>query len=360
MKYTHLVQRPAANSSATTIGRILGQFCSEIRCDFLRAAMAYVTVSGMRSLLDLLDPSPPRQSQWLIGLDDAISQPGAIELCKNLARSEVMVASFAESAHRFHLKILYLLSSAAPNNAIMMIGSANLTQHGLAGNAEAVVFLLAEDKKDRAELDGLWTEIWQLGRTISAQELETYTKQYEQNKKRREADKRSHRRNKSQKLRKRLVTAVLGDDNAEIDPSLASTCWIECGYITAMGRELEFKAEQGIYFALNPKGGPSHVIDLIVSDGSLVSLRMKYQGNHMWRLQMNNDVPEVAGGLRPQLANGKLGRSPWVAVFERTNMENTYTLRFVGIKSKEHAKLKRESARKGTAGRTSAREYGWY
>ena len=47
-------------------------------------------------------------------------------------------------------------------------------------------------------------------------------------------------------------------------------------------------------------------------------MNFKYQeGNAMWRLQMRNEVPEVRRGLRP-LVDGTLGRSHYVAIFERT------------------------------------------
>ena len=99
-----------------------------------------------------------------------------------------------------------------------------------------------------------------------------------------------------------------------------------------MGRELEFKAEQGLFFGLNPHGEAPKYFSYIVSDGSMIQMRMKYQGNHMWRLQMTRDVPEVADGLRPVRPDGKLGRLPWVAVFNRGKRNDTYTLNFVRVK----------------------------
>ncbi|WP_245631027.1 hypothetical protein [Candidatus Nitrospira nitrificans] len=146
---------------------------------------------------------------------------------------------------------------------------------------------------------------------------------------------------------------------AEVDPGTATVCWIECGYVTAMGRELEFKAEQGLFFGLNPHGGDPTYLNYRVSNGTTVQLRMKYQGNHMWRLQMTKEVPEVAEGLRPR-QKGKLMRSPWVAVFERLRTKDTYRLYFVKLRSASFRQLKERSERHGTIGRTTAREYGWF
>ncbi len=87
---------------------------------------------------------------------------------------------------------------------------------------------------------------------------------------------------------------------------------------------------------------------------------MKYQGNHMWRLQMNNTVPEVQKGLRPRLANGRLGRSKLVAIFKRTHEDKTFDIRFIKINSLKFKKIIKSSLKFGTQGQTSARKYGWY
>jgi hypothetical protein len=85
----------------------------------------------------------------------------------------------------------------------------------------------------------------------------------------------------------------------------------------------------------------------------------------MWRLQMNNDVPEVRTGLRPRLADGSLGRSTKVAVIRHRKAPGEFTLRFVELASAEFRNLKKESATLGTLGRTRAKKedgarwYGW-
>jgi hypothetical protein len=86
---------------------------------------------------------------------------------------------------------------------------------------------------------------------------------------------------------------------------------------------------------------------------------MKFQKNHMWRLQMNNQVPEVAIGLRPLQEDGSLGRSPFAAVFERPAEQNLFDLRFVRLDSKMYKRILADSTKKGTIGKTSARRYGW-
>ena len=124
-----------------------------------------------------------------------------------------------------------------------------------------------------------------------------------------------------------------------------------------MGRELEPKAEQGLFFGLSPSGGDSKTITIQTSHGSRVDLRLKYQRNHMWRLQMNNAVPEVQTGLRPVKGDGRLGRSPYVAVFKRRH--GITTLRFIELRGKKFAALRARTYKSGTLGKTTAREYGW-
>lgn len=153
---------------------------------------------------------------------------------------------------------------------------------------------------------------------------------------------------------------VLASDIAQLDPSLAKTCWIEGGYITAMGRELEFKAEQGLFFGLSSSGVDSpQTFNFRLASGAEMPLRMKYQGNHMWRLQLNSKIPEVQRGLRPRQADGSLGRSPYVAVFRKTSRRNTFELEFIKLESKGFKELLLQSTSTGTVGHTSARQYGW-
>lgn len=250
-----------------------------------------------------------------------------------------------------------MTSSSASDKGVMMVGSANLTRCALEGNAESVVFLHAESPADVQELIARWNDIWSLGRSITADELRLYASRYIKNKAIRKKLVRAPRAKKPSKPRK--VKQVLVSDKAELDPSLANTCWIECGYITAMGREIELKAEQGLFFGLNPRGEKPRRFDFRLSNGKITQLRLKFQGNAMWRLQLTTEVPEVARGLRPRMADGKLGRSPWAAIVERSKKKGQFTLRFVKLRSREYRDLKRRSQAVGTVGRTSAREYGW-
>jgi HKD family nuclease len=356
MQYTHTTQTPRSDAVDTIVGNI-EQFTEDKSLDTIHAAMAYMSVAGVRRLLDVLHDREITQCRWLIGTDDAITQPGAIELCRDLPHSTVRLASFEEEYLRFHPKVLLMTSSLDADKALMMVGSANLTRHGLEGNAESVVFLHAESPTDVLDLISRWNDIWSIGRSLTTAELRRYARRYEKNKAVRKKLVRAPAAKKPSKPRK--VKPVLGSDKAELDPSLANTCWIECGKNTAQGRELEIKAEQGLFFGLNPKGETPRHFGFRLSNGQTTQLRLKFQGNDMWRLQLTTAVPEVERGLRPRMANGKLGRSPWVAIIERTNKKGEFRLKFVKARSLKYRDLKKRSQAVGTVGRTSAREYGW-
>ncbi|MEI6071858.1 MAG: phospholipase D family protein [Verrucomicrobiae bacterium] len=316
MKCTTLIQTPVSAATETVQG-FLKKFTKEREYDVIKVAMAYVTVAGVRTLLEGFRDGQICESKWLIGLDDCISQPGAIELLKNLGHAQLKVASLQKKALRFHPKLCYFGDSVNREAGFFMIGSANLTKTGLRGNAEGVAFFHTENQADYSQAMGLWKTTWKLGHEPSNTEIADYKGRYDALRRFRM----KHEAARPKERRKPKRALVLDTDNAELDPSLASSCWIECGYITAMGRELEFKAEQGLFFGLDPTGGNARDMRFILSNGQVTVLRMKYQGNHMWRLQLNNSVPEVARGLRLRLHDGSLARSEYVAVFEEQTKE---------------------------------------
>lgn len=356
MRISSLIQKGNTTGAGTVQSALQARLDAE-PYDCVRVAMAYVSIAGVRALLSAFGDRRIRKSEWLVGLDDAVTQPGAIDLLLDLENAEVRVASLARHSLRFHPKIclFQLLSGSAKE--LLMIGSANLTRSALAGNCEAVVFLQPDTSTDRSLFTRIWADLWSHGHRPTNDELGKYRARYEAARKIRRKLKQLPRKNAVHEPT--TVTVILEGDHAELDPSQAQTCWIECGFITAMGRELEFKAEQGLFFGLAATGGPQGTFRFRTSNGSIATLRMKYQQNHMWRLQMNNDIPEVRTGLRPKLPDGKLGRSSKVAVFTRTEHPDLFDLRFVALGSKSHKNLKERSRRYGTIGRTSARSYGW-
>lgn len=356
MKVSYVIQKVDPPLAATIQGALVARLRTEPH-DTVNVAMAYVSIAGVRILLSAFSGRPISHSQWLVGLDDAVSQPGALDLLMTLDDADVRVSSLGNAPFRFHPKVCRFQHSSGRGKELLMVGSANLTSSGLAGNAEAVVFIEGQNRADKDQFDRIWADLWSQGHRPTTDELATYKQRYEAAKKARE---RSRGTPATRERRARTRTEpILASDGAELDPSRAKTCWIECGSVTAMGRELEFKAEQGLFFGLEPAGGDPKTFRFGASNGAIVSLRMKYQQNHMWRLQMNNDVPEVRRGLRPTGSDGKLGRSDEVAVFTRTDDQDLFDIRFIKVHSRRFAALKKRSSRLGTVGHTTARCYGW-
>jgi HKD family nuclease len=353
MKVEVLTQGPATSSTGS-VQSLLASQIGNGQLDIARVATAYATVSGVRALLDAFEEHGLTSSRWLLGLDDAVTQPGAIDLLMSLENAEVRVATCEDRGFRFHPKFFVFGKRENSKKLLAIIGSANLTASAFWGNAEAVAILESQSDGDRSMLNSAWSALWAQGHAPSQAELESYQDKYVKGRVLRRAYKRIAQKPEPEKQQQ-----VLESDDAELDPSMANICWIECGNVTAMGRELEFKAEQGLFFGLSPWGGKSKAIALKVSDGTVVELLMKYQGNHMWRLQMNNNVPEVKAGLRPIEKNGKLGRSPYVAVFTRGAKGQPISLDFVDLNGREFAKLRKRTVETGTLGQTTAREYGW-
>jgi len=356
MKYEFLTQSPGI-SEDETIGYRISNIISESGCNRIFVAAAYATVAGVRNILWSMEKSDVNfKSKWLLGIDDYFTQPGALSLCKNLRDSELRVASFANVGSKFHPKLILFSSSNSDNRNALLLGSSNMTVSGLERNAEACIINYSDSPTDGRALLGIWKYFWRLGKKLTEKALVSYTLEYKK---------------RVKKLRKYGLVEddgeetkagqkeILNKDEAEIDPTHASICWIEVGKNTALGRELEFKAEQALFFGLSPHGGEPEFRNFEVSDGSKIPLRLKYQQNAMWRLQMNSNVPEVARGLRPTLRGGKLGRSPYVTVFERTN-KGTFKLRFIKKKSSSFKRLCLKSKEAHTLGQTLARMYGWF
>ena len=297
MRVRTLVQA-AVTVETATIGAVLNELLGEKQYDHVQVAVAYASVAGTRRLLQACSHVPDLQTNWLVGLDDLVTQPGAIDLVHRLPDSTLRVAALGGRPYRFHPKVCRFKISDRQSNQLVMLGSANLTKSALGGNSESVVFLESQSRQDERVLDAMWEALWIQGHVPAAQELEAYRERYEEARPLRARirdlappPRRVHGQN---------IVEIIERDTAELDPSRASTCWIECGRVTAMGRELELKGEQGLFFGLS-HADDEKIVSFRLSNGEDASLRLKYQENAMWRVQMNNDVPEVRAGLRPRL-----------------------------------------------------------
>lgn len=312
-------------------------------------AVAYATVAGVRTFVEMFGADFGGRA--VVGLDDAVTQPGALEFLQAQPNLELRVASLAEIGARFHPKFLRLGSGV--NSDTLIVGSANLTKAALSNNAEACLCLTLPGPVENQAASSAFDCFWDIGIALTAQRLSDYKKLFDRAKVVR--SKLELITNQSNSLGKR---DILSNDSAQVDPTVAKRTWIECGNVTALGRELELKAEQALFFGVSPHGAAAKFINVRTSAGNITAVKLKYQPNHMWRVQMNGEIPEVAAGLRPTLPNGSLGRSTYVAVFENIG-NNTFDLKFLPDTSNEYLNIVKSSKYLGTYGKTTARQYGW-
>ncbi|GAB3726479.1 hypothetical protein GCM10028862_01820 [Luteimonas pelagia] len=331
--------------SVLEFGSVLQDLAANPRLDATRVAAAYVTVSGVRSLMDAArETNVLNSSLWVVGLDDALTQPGAIESLAALDNSEVRVAGVRYSGLRFHPKF-FQFSDSSTGAGGLLLGSANLTKAAFRSNVEAGIKITYEDGETIAQIQSAWAVLWNSGVALTSEILERYKEEYRESRANREA------------VARETGKRVLDDDEGTVDPALATTCWIEVGNITGFQAEqLEIKAEQALFFGVGAHGGPDKVVPLRLQSGAIVDVRLTYLGNYMWRFYLPPTIPEVADrGLRP---DGK--RSPYVAVFSRVAADAQIDLRFLQVNSPEIQGIRTVSLAAGTMGRTTAREYGWY
>jgi HKD family nuclease len=337
-----------------TLDKTISALSSSQRWEQLSVAVAYSSLAGVARLHEVVQTIHPHLNfRWLLGLDDYVTQPGAIDFCCSLKNADVRIYLSTRTDTRFHPKVVFFDSPKSEAASSMIIGSANLTYSALNRNCEAVAILAAQTSAERDLMRSRFEQLWGLGTKPTASILANYLIQFNK-----------HRQSRSfllgvQKEKVKNSGPILHSDAALINPSTATVCWIEVGKNTAMGRELEVKGEQARFFGLEPTGGAAAFRDFLVTSGATVPLRLKYQGNAMWRLQLRLDVPEVAAGLRPTIG-GRLDRSPYVAVFKRTNKQGQFSLTFPRHDSREFEEIRQKSAEVGTVGSTTSRQYGWY
>lgn len=341
---------------ASQLKALLAGYITAGDCNTLDAAAAYVTTEGVNAVLEALNGKNLVKSRWLVGLDDAISQPGAIALIRSLSNASLRVVSFAGQGARFHTKMIHLPSAKKGGRSVLMVGSANISRAAFEKNAEGVSFISSESAFEDKMLVAKFDEVWNLGHVPSDAELKTYDARY----------------HAARKIRKELEKLTIGKnttpnlletpDEIQLDPSLANTCWIECGKITLMGKELELKGIQARFFGLLPSGvhGTISMINLRHKNGSIYNTRFKFDTNSMWRVLFPSAIPEIVSGLRPKDKNGKLGRSPYVAVFRKTKASGLFDLEFLHETDKRYEALKQRSLDEGAIGDTGKRLFGWF
>jgi hypothetical protein len=341
----------------TSLADEINDAAGEIAFDRLDVAVAYATLPGLKALRDAIGGWPDA-TRWVVGLDDAITQPGAIDDLACLPGAQLRLASLAPDGRRFHPKLYCLWSSKDPTICLTVIGSANMTLHGLNKNGEVGAILIAEDVAEADMLKAAWTQMNALGRDLSDWNLNDY----------REA----HARAKKARKRMAKVGAVPADPEGEEeigavpvfdgDPANASVAWTEGASPSAGGRDLEFPRPMMSFFHLTHSPITKR---FRMKNRQVFPLTFTMRTvNQMWRLLLSRDAIFAGIGrqsLRP--IAGHTNRSDLAIVFTRAAGGADYDVDLIVIGDPEHTALLARSQAVGILDRTrnpGGRYYGYY
>ena len=316
---------------AFTLWDAIAEEFSDDQFDHLDVAVAYVTLQGIKAL-ELALGGMKRSSRWVVGIDDGVSQPKAIEHLMALKGTQVRLASMSPR-QRFHPKLYCCWSSSNDDRCVTAVGSGNLTLNGLLHNGETAVILTAETRNEAANLREQWQSMWNLGEEATKDLINAYKENYKA------ASEQRH------KLANLGITTREPKPSAPVDlgsrfdgnPTTARYAWLEAGSPSAGGRDLEFPRDIMPFFEL--RRSPT-VKTFRMRDGQQFRLTFTERtDNQMWRLMFSRDAIYAAIGretLRP-VAGGN--RSDLAIIFCKARSTRDYDVEMVAIGSRDHRRL---------------------
>lgn len=320
---------------STTLAQALKGASQKIQFDRLDVAVAYATLQGVKAL-ELAIGSIPPKSRWIVGLDDAITQPEAIDYLMNLQGSEIRVAKMTP-AKRFHPKLYCLWSTLVNAQYVSAIGSGNMTLNGMRKNGETAAIMTAETSAEAKKLKNQWQAMWKLGHSPSEDELKEYREIYK----------------KAKKQRKKIVDLGSAppepepdapvDDEPTFDgaPNSATISWLEAGSPSAGGRDLEFPKAMMPYFGLKKN---KETRKFRMADGSVHALTFTERtNNQMWRLLFTSSSINSAIGrdtMRP-ISGGN--RSDLAVLFRRTLGSKDFEVEIMKVTSEKFKTIRANS-----------------
>ena len=342
------------NIGSPTLSRALTGASRISEFNRLEVAVAYATKQGIRTLEQALG-SFPANTFWVVGLDDAITQPEALEYLLELPGSSLRLVALAPR-RRFHPKLYCLSSTGDDQICVSAIGSGNMTLNGLRINGETAALLTAENPDDVRVLREQWAQMWRMGQAATQELLDEYRVRYRMA----GAARRSIVRLGVAPVEPDPEAPVREPSTFDGDPGSAQIAWTEAGSPSAEGLDLEFPRILMPYFDLPPEGGFRR---FRTQDGVIHSLKFTYRPNNkMWRLLFSADSVEAMIDRR-SLRPGPSQRSEYAVKFERSNNAVDYDVTAVRITSDSFTELVESSLAvdglKATAG-NGGRQFGFY
>jgi hypothetical protein len=351
MKWTLVAQ---GGNDGISLNTAIRDCCSGLSLDRLDVAVAYATLQGVKALAMAVD-GIPAQSRWVIGLDDAISQPKAIDYLMKTVGSSVRLAKMSP-ARRFHPKLYSIWSSTSAAKCVSAIGSGNMTLNGMRKNGETAVILSAESKPEADELKAQWQKMWALGANATPKALADYQFAYDI----------------AKKYRRKIVETGVAPPEPEPDdpvdqlasydgdPASAQIAWLEAGSPSAGGRDLEFPKAMMPFFGL--KSSRENRKIRVRGGAEFILTFTERTDNQMWRLLFSSAAIQASIGRDTMNPAPKVNRSDLIVVFHKTPGSRDLGVELAKIGSPRHIELRSTSNSVGGVFRTrnpGGREYGF-
>ena len=339
--------------NGVTLAGKVSEALQGMEIDRLDVAVAYATQQGLTSLQEALGEWPA-EMRWVVGLDDAITQPVAIDTLLALDGVELRLARLGPQ-RRFHPKLYCFWSSTDSAICLLAIGSANMTKHGLTLNGEAAILLEAETQAEADDLKLAWIALNALGDSVDAFDLDEYRLLHE----------------RARKARTRLAKKGFLPPQTEVDeptlafngdPITAQAAFADFGSAMGNGREIEFPKPMMPYFGIVDGTGSPQNRTFRFSGGAAFQIPLVRRANNgMWRMTFGAQIPGSEVLKRPIL-NGVKQRSNQAVAFER-NADGSFETRFVQLGTAAYNDLITDAQQSGTVERTrpgpSGKNYGF-
>lgn len=312
----------------------------------ISACAAYATYKGTLLVRSLLSGQNDTSYRWLIGLDDAFTDPKALRIAMQTYGAETRFAELQHKGKRFHSKA-YLLDSNEQGTATLIVGSCNLTEAALTKNCEVYAACYADTPSEVERLRAYWDMLWEIGNPATDGKVAEYERKF-----------------KSTRIRNPVIEAEQSTpiSRKAIGGSINSStlAWIDLGKNTGGGNQLEIVKALAPFLSLmgKPRQGITQHL-LINSEQGTLDYQVTFT-KRMWRFM--NLQQGFSKLLRPN-ANSP---SPYLLVFKR-DPDGALSMRILLSNSDEAKHIMAISAEIGFVGSSvgsvsgaSGRRFGWY
>jgi len=290
----------------------------------------FATEQGVRMLIDVAEKAEVGSVEWLVGLDQVITTPKALEaiLGSNLSKHpKAWKPSY--TLPNLHAK-LYLLFSVEPCKLVLYVGSSNATPSGLVENLEAGV--LVERKGTGAKHFRAEVEKW-LKKAIAGSPCVHLTTRLVT------AYRGSYKPPRGRIKRvARLVGAVR--ESVRKSSQTGKYAWIEVAVRGGSSNQIEICKDMAPFFT---GGGTLSRVDLTLvhaATGQAYS-----QNSYRFRAGNVGYRVEVETNLARTMDLKSASRRRDVILFRKTQRPNEYTVELLPAKAKATQELVKQSER---------------